>query len=537
MFPRGFRATVMQRMALWGAMLAFLGALSLTVEAIDDHKQTDAQTRLDRLTRALNATFPLANLFASGRGAGADLPGGAASATLDKIGDAFHAIAADRPTAASGDLALTSAAELDRLRAAIAGGDAGRISAAWNALTDSRVALGAALAAGLDDLRGEAAAHLQASRRNKLLLGGLTLFLMLQIAFLEYRWLVRPISRLASSLDEGAESSAAIHGDAMRRDEIGSLAQAVIRHFALLKRQEAAARDEKTAMSQRIARQEEINQANLLFQNRVADIAQRLENNAGQMADASRHLAGLSREIDGRAGEAARSTQAASGHVDQVAASIVDIVGALAQMSAEAGRTSSVAIDAKGLVQSASDEAAALAGAVAAIEQVVALIQDVASQTNLLSLNATIEAARVGAAGRGFAIVASEVKQLAMRTSAATNDVRVNLEAVQSASARIAGRVGALVRSIEEIDSAAGAIAGLMRSQEASAQAISSNTEGSASDVRSVAEKVDRVAVMIADANSAADLVSNVSADMNVGAADLRGIVEEYLQTVRERAA
>ncbi len=65
------------------------------------------------------------------------------------------------------------------------------------------------------------------------------------------------------------------------------------------------------------------------------------------------------------------------------------------------------------------------------IGDVIKVITSIAEQTNLLALNATIEAARAGEAGKGFAVVASEVKELAQETAKATEDIARRVEAIQ----------------------------------------------------------------------------------------------------------
>jgi methyl-accepting chemotaxis protein len=203
----------------------------------------------------------------------------------------------------------------------------------------------------------------------------------------------------------------------------------------------------------------------------------------------------------------------------------------------EAEKTSAVAAAARELVEAASGDTKALAGAVRAIEQVISLIEDVANQTNLLALNATIEAARAGEMGRGFGVVASEVKQLATRTSKATEEVRSGLNGIAAASIRISERVERLVGSIEQVDAVAAVIAASMREQETNTQAMTSNTAKTATDVREVAEAVKLVAGMISQAREAAGLVTQVSTDISQQARNLRTVVERFVETSEKVAA
>jgi methyl-accepting chemotaxis protein len=375
------------------------------------------------------------------------------------------------------------------------------------------------------------------NRQNKLLITLLALFVIGQILFREYHWLVVPMVKMAHALRADSGPPAQIGVDAMRRDEIGTLAQALNSHFTLAQRQQEAASEEKAKLSERLARQDAFKRESLIFQERIADIVRQLESHSGRMSDASRGLASISSAADARAGASAQSTERAAQHVDSVASSIKDVAASVTSVAAEADKTSTVAADARHMVDAASRDAAALTKAARAVEHVIALIEDVASQTNLLALNATIEAARAGEMGRGFGVVASEVKQLATRTSQATEEVRGGLEGITAASARIAERIASLVASIEQVDAAASVIVTSMREQEANAQAITANTARTAEDVRDVAETVKHVAGMIGESKQAAELVTKVSTDLGQQAADLRAVVEKYLETSERIAA
>ena len=89
-------------------------------------------------------------------------------------------------------------------------------------------------------------------RKNKILIVLLSMFVIGQILFLEYRWLVKPLSRMAVVLRGGRKFSQSLSNEALRRDEVGELARSLVNHFALVKREEEFSRVEKGKLSDRL---------------------------------------------------------------------------------------------------------------------------------------------------------------------------------------------------------------------------------------------------------------------------------------------
>ncbi|MBF0563153.1 MAG: CZB domain-containing protein, partial [Alphaproteobacteria bacterium] len=141
------------------------------------------------------------------------------------------------------------------------------------------------------------------------------------------------------------------------------------------------------------------------------------------VATAAEELGASVREISERAGEAAADTDSAQASVQQGHNSVQEAISTMERIARA--------------VHDAGKQVDTLAQASAQIGDIVNQIEAIAKQTNLLALNATIEAARAGDAGKGFTVVAGEVKNLANQTARATIDIRTRIESLRTEMSRI----------------------------------------------------------------------------------------------------
>jgi methyl-accepting chemotaxis protein len=238
---------------------------------------------------------------------------------------------------------------------------------------------------------------------------------------------------------------------------------------------------------------------------RSTDVASATSQSTAVMRETARLTAQLSRVIDGTYNGIGRAAKDAANAADQ-SETTMNTVTTLAQNAKE-------------------------------IESVLSLIKNIAGQTNLLALNATIEAARAGEAGRGFSVVAQEVKSLAGQVAKATDEITRQIAAVQIGSEKAVIATRSVGERVAHIHGSASEMQSAISSQMSSVVAISTAVEETTSSA-------DDIAVNINSVRAAAERMASTMAGINSGTvsvdtmlAKLRTDLDLFRQTLKGSAS
>ncbi len=329
------------------------------------------------------------------------------------------------------------------------------------------------------------------------------------------RLIFRPLSRMRQCMARLAagEHTAEVPGLG-RRDEVGEMAAALgVFRDGLVQ----AARLEAEGETERESAATEKHAALVTMAEKIEaqakgsmeEVGRRtavMAANAQNMSDAAARTGNSAQSAASAAAQALATAQTVASAAEELTASIREIGGQVTQSTQVVAR----AVEAG---RATRDTMETLNQQVGRIGAVADMIGEIAAKTNLLALNATIEAARAGDAGKVFAVVASEVKQLASQTARSTQEISRHIGEVRTATSASVAAVGHIEQTIGEVNEIAGSIAAAVEEQGAATAEIARNVTETTTASHEMTERAKEVAAEAErTGEQAAEVLENIAA-------------------------
>ena len=270
---------------------------------------------------------------------------------------------------------------------------------------------------------------------------------------------------------------------------------------------------------------------------------------AEEVASASGQIAGATQEISAGMEHQTREVDQVSAAIEEMSASVREVATESGEASGEAtesgrsaeegGRVVAETIDGMNLINEAvaagSASVASLGERGEQIGEVIGVINDIADQTNLLALNAAIEAARAGEHGRGFAVVADEVRKLADRTTKATEEISSSIVAIQTETQEAVDRMNAgtehVRAGVEKANASGERLSAIVDSSGTVArkiEAIAAAAEEQSAASEEVARSVERIAHVSREASDSARDGAAAAEQLSSRARNLSELVGQF---------
>ena len=367
---------------------------------------------------------------------------------------------------------------------------------------------------------------------------GLSAVLLVVTAFLcvvIVRSITRPLGRVTGAISSLAEGKTDIDiQPPTGRDEIAEIQRAVvvfrdnIIEMDRLRAEQAEAEERAEAERRRVA----IELADG-FEASVKGVVDAVAAASTEVKAMAESVAGNAEDTKNRSGSVASAAQQMSGNVQTVASATEELNASVSEIGSQVTRASEIAAEGARKAEQTDAEVTSLVDAAQEIGEVVRLIGEIAEQTNLLALNATIEAARAGEAGKGFAVVASEVKSLANQTARATNDISQQVASIQGATGHAAEAIRAIGKTVGEVSEIASAIAAAMNEQGSATQEIARSVQDAAQGTQEVTDNIGQVSVSAEEAGQSAGTMVEAATDLSQQAETLAHEVDAFVAKVR----
>jgi hypothetical protein len=269
------------------------------------------------------------------------------------------------------------------------------------------------------------------------------------------------------------------------------------------------------------------------FEGAASTVRGSLNELAASLTGTSGRLSALAQDAGRDAATALSASGEASTNAGTTATSTQELSASIAEIDSHVRRTAELAGRAALDAERTELGVNTLLSAVEKIGSVVGLIAEIAAQTNLLALNATIEAARAGEAGRGFTVVAQEVKSLAGQTANATEEIGRQIDLIHEATRRSVGEIAGIREAVFDMRGSATTVAAAIHQQNAATDLIATSAQATADHIASARRAVSTVENAIERAADAAENVLSMSRTVAERTGALDGAMTVLFERVR----